>query len=318
MVAMVNQKQIACVTGASGMIGSRIVEKLLVLGYHVRVLTRRPYSHPDVEVFCAGLSDLAILDAFVSNANLIFHCAAELRDESIMQSVNVQGAKQISQLVARHGIQYFCHLSSAGVIGKTNSKWVDELTPCDPQNPYERTKYEAEGFVSRAIHGCSTVILRPTNVIDETHLGELRLPVSGTLKSKLIAFFKGAECAHIVHAEDVADAAIFFITRPSLTPRTFFVSIDNDPLNTVANLWPLWNLEVSGRNSGTFKPLFHLPMLIPFLIRSVFGRSGNLGDVRYSSDKLKAEGFVYKFDVRSAVRRILLDRTRLVNNGSVS
>ena len=39
-----NEKRlIACVTGANGLIGNEIVEKLLRHGYEVRVITRSPY-----------------------------------------------------------------------------------------------------------------------------------------------------------------------------------------------------------------------------------------------------------------------------------
>ena len=75
---MNKEKQIACVTGASGMVGSKIVQRLLAQGYIVRSLSRRKYSDdPDVELFLGGLEDQKVLDAFLRNAELLFHCAAE-------------------------------------------------------------------------------------------------------------------------------------------------------------------------------------------------------------------------------------------------
>ena len=301
----------ACVTGASGMIGRRIVRKLLKRGCAVRVLTRGEYANPGVEVFKAGLSDEAELERFISGANVVFHCAAELRDESRMRDVNVLGTRRIVQLVERHGVGYFCQMSSAGVIGCTTQDWIDESAPCNPQNTYEATKLEAERIAERRVAGCTTVILRPTNVVDESHLGELQLPVSGTLRSRLKAFVKGSECAHIVHAEDVAEAAVHFLHRPAGDPRVFFVSLDHDPLNTVANLWRL-HRALSGGQSGRELGLFpHLPAAVPHLLRRLASGRGNRGSVRYASDRLLSEGFRYSLGVADAVQRILQDRARL-------
>lgn len=295
-------RKIACVTGASGMLGSRIVYKLLALGIHVRVLTRHPYNVNDsnIEVFYGGLSDVYLLDEFIKGADFVFHCAAELRDESKMYEVNVVGTKLVVECVARHKVKYFCYISSAGVVGQTSEKWVDESTLCNPQNIYEKTKCEAEKFALMPISGCSTVVLRPTNVISKSRAGALRFITTHSLKNWLDVFVKGGECAHIVHVDDVVRAAVFFIKRSLPVPKVFFVSIDSDPLNTVAHIYSLYRTDgISG-----VKFALHLPMLIPFLIRRLSGKPSNYGDIRYSSVKLSAEGFVYEFDVTKAVRDV--------------
>lgn len=297
----------ACVTGASGMIGRRIVHKLLARGFHVRVLTRRNCVERGVQVFKAGLSDEGQVDRFIAGADMVFHCAAELRDVSKMREVNVSGTECVVKLVKRHRIGYFCHLSSAGVVGRTSREWVDESTPCMPQNAYERTKLEAETIARAPIDGCSTVILRPTNVVDEDHLGELSLPANESFISRIKAFVKGGECAHIVHAEDVAEAAIYFSSRPSREPRIFFVSLDDDPLNTVANLWSLYRAQVTGLHQNVIKPFPHLPLAVPYFLRTMMRQAGNRGNVRYSSTRLVSEGFRFRFGVSEAVKQIIFD-----------
>ncbi len=291
------------------MIGNLIVKNLLAGGYTVRILTRREYLNPRVQVFRGDLSDLFKLDAFISGAEMVFHCAAELRDISKMQEVNVLGTKNIVTLVGQHHVRYFCHLSSAGVVGKTSEPWVDESTPCQPQDDYEISKLEAEEYARLPIAGCSTVILRPTNVVDENHLGELSLPATGSIKSRLNAFIKGGECAHIVHAEDVAKAAIYFADRPpSQNPGLFFVSLDDDPMNTVAHLWSLYTAMRIGQEKETATPLPHLPSMIPHILRRIARGTGNYGNVRYSSKRLISEGFRFSLGVSDAVAKIILER----------
>lgn len=302
------QPQTACVTGATGMIGRRIVKRLQTLGYKIRVLTRRSYTDDGVHVFNASFANEAKLDEFICGADFVFNCAAELSDESKMHAVNVLGTAKLTELVAKHHIKYYCHLSSAGVVGRTSQEIVDEDTPCQPQNLYETTKLEAEKFASCRIENCNTIILRPTNVVDHEHLGELSLPFDGSFKSRLKAFIKGGECAHIVHADDVADAALFFLNRPpSHTPRLFFVSLDEDPLNTVANLWSLYSEMKLGRKYGTTAPLPHIPVIATYVLRLLAGRPGNSGKVRYSSKRLTSEGFRYTYGVQKAVERIFLE-----------
>ena len=299
-------RKMACVTGATGMIGNLIVKNLLARGYTVRVLTRRQYINPSVQVFRAGLSDLLELEAFIGGADMVFHCAAELTDISKMQEVNVIGTKNIVTLVRQDHVRYFCHLSSAGVVGKTSEPWVDESTQCQPQNNYEISKLEAEECARFPIAGCRTVILRPTNVVDENHLGELSLPATGSFTSRLKAFIKGGECAHIVHAEDVAKAAIYFADRPpSRNPGVFFVSLDDDPKNTVAHLWSLYTAMRIGQAKETTTPLPHLPLMIPHILRRIARRAGNCGNVRYSSKRLMSEGFRFSLGVYDAVAEIV-------------
>lgn len=307
---------IACVTGATGMIGRRIVAKLLTLGCRVRILTRRHYVNQQVRVFKASLADEVELNEFMRGADFVFHCAAELTDESKMREVNAHGTALITALVDKYHIKHYCYLSSAGVVGRTTQEFVDEDTPCRPQNLYEETKLEAEKFAEHRIEGCNTIILRPTNVVDCEHLGELSLPVDGSIKSRLKTFVKGGECAHIVHADDVAAAAVFFLSRPPvLHPRIFFVSLDGDSLNTVSGLWSLYKEMESGRQRAAAIRLPHLPVIVPYVLRLLAGRPGNSGNIKYSSNRLTSEGFRYSFGVQKVVEEIFMERNS-GNNGN--
>jgi nucleoside-diphosphate-sugar epimerase len=314
---MLDGKPVACVTGATGMIGNLIVRKLLARGFMVRALTRRDYFVPDVRTFKGDLSDTPGLEAFVKGADLVFHCAAELRDTSKMHVVNVIGTRNIALLVREHGIRYFCHMSSVGVVGSSQEAWVDEDTPCNPQNEYERTKLEAEAFPRTPIPGCHAVVLRPTNVVDETHLGDLRLPHSGSIGSKLKALLKGGEWSHIVHAEDVAAAAVYFAEQPQFPiPRVFNVSIDEDPLNTVAHLWTLYHAFRAGRCDGPIVPLPHFPASVPRTLRRMWRNTEGPGNSRYSSRRIRSESFQFSLGVRETVEKILRDRGLFRNAGA--
>lgn len=207
-------------------------------------------------------------------------------------------------------VKYFCYLSSAGVVGKCNGNWVDENTPCNPQNAYEKSKYAAEQIVAESILNCSTVILRPTNVVDDTHAGAIEYPLHSSLMDRLKVFVKGSECAHIVHAEDVADSALYFINTTFEKPAHFFVSCDHERFNTFGGLWSLYKAIQRGRSVEGVSQMMHLPLIIPHVLRRLLRGSGNSGNVRYSSEKLLSTGFRYRLGVEGAVRRVAASQCR--------
>jgi nucleoside-diphosphate-sugar epimerase len=302
-----------CVTGASGMIGLHICRKLLDMGYSTKVLTRSShFSDQRAEVFTGDLCDYNSISRFIENAEMLFHCAAELNDDSKMWEVNVKGTEMLLKAASQVSVKYFCYLSSAGVVGKCNRTWVDEDTPCNPQDMYEKSKYVAEKIVAEGIPRCSTVILRPTNVIDDYRAGAIEYSIRSSLIDRIKVFVKGSECAHIVHAEDVADAAIYFINSRFEKPELFIVSCDHERFNTFGGLWSLYKAIERGQPVEEIEPMIHLPIIVPYLLRSLWRGTGNLGNVRYSSEKLLSTGFCYSHGIEGAIRRIAETQSHLI------
>jgi nucleoside-diphosphate-sugar epimerase len=282
------------------------VQLLLQRKYKVRALSRRgDLFNTDVEIFQGDINDEKLLKQFLRGCTLLFHCAAELSDTTKMWDVNVSGTKQLLRLASESGLEYLCHMSSAGVVGRTSSQNVQENTTCNPETIYERSKWAAEQIVQQGLRGGRVVILRPTNVISDEAPGALHLPMRSSWSDRLKVFLKGGECAHIVHAMDVADAAVYLIAQSSDGPSCFFVSCDQERLNTYAGLWSLYKAIERGKSVEGIEPMLHLPIIIPYLLRKLWRGKGNLGAVRYSSEKLISTGFCYRLGVEGAVRRLV-------------
>jgi len=296
-------KSIACVTGGSGLVGRRIVRQLQREGYIVRILTRK-IGDPSTGHFHGDINNETEMKLFLSGAKLVFHCAAEINDPSIMWKVNVQGTQRLWDLLRETGVEFFCYVSSAGVIGRTREKNVDENTPCHPETVYEQSKWAAEQIVRRGIPGRRVAILRPTNVVDEQQPGALALPIRRDWPARLKTFLKGGECAHIVHSEDVAAAAMHLISRSLEEPTCFFVSCDHEALNTYAGLWSLYKAIAGHQPTEGIHPAPHLPLFIPYLLRKIVRGTGNHGDVRYSSGRLLSTGFRFPLGLEGAIRSI--------------
>jgi len=297
---------IAAITGASGMVGSKIMQKLLIEGYEVRVLTRNKLFRDDnVQVYYGDLENKDVLRLFLKNVSFLFHCAAELKDETRMWEVNVLGTERLLKFAGESGVRYFCHLSSVGVVGKTDFAWVNEETPCNPQNTYEKTKWEAEKLVAGGIDGCRVIILRPTNVIDEKQPGALALVMYRSFLNRVRIFIKGGECAHIIHADDVASAALHFISSSFDNPQCFIVSTDHEPLNTYGELWNLREALSKGSQQESIDPVLHLPIIVPHLLRLLVRGKSNRGDVRYSSANLMSTGFIFPLGIKRALQQVI-------------
>lgn len=286
--------------------GSAICNQLISLGYRVRVLSRqKQLVIKDVEIFNGDIINEKDVEVFLQNAQLCFHCAAELKDKSRMWEVNVRGAENILKYSQKFGINYFCYISSVGVIGKTSFKLVDELTPCNPQNTYEKTKWLAEQAVARGIRGCKVIILRPTMIINEMELKNLIFHKRRSFIDFLKVFVKGGECMHIVHPIDVAAAAVYFIPYPLEAPQCYIVSCDYEPFNTLAEIWGVRDIIGKKKTIKDLKPSLHLALFVPHFLRKIIGRKCNMGDVRYSSRKLMREGFTFKFSMSNMISQIL-------------
>ncbi len=296
------------------MVGRKITQKLLQAGYEVKILTRnRQFRDDQVRIYHGDIEDTDVIKSFLKDVTYLFHCAAELNDENKMQAVNVSATECILDIVRQSNVSYLCYLSSAGVIGLTDCRFVDEGNACNPQNAYEKSKWAAEELVARGIKNCSTVILRPIDVIDEQRPGALALPIRSSWRDRLVVFLKGNECAHIVHTEDVADVAIYFINSHFEKPACFFVSCDHERLNTFGGLWSLYKAIQQGRSVEEIKPIICLPIMIPYLLRRLWRGSGNYGNVRYSSDKLLSTGFRYRLGVEGAVRSITASQGKAIS-----
>jgi len=153
----------------------------------------------------------------------------------------------------------------------------------------------------RANLNMKVCVLRPANVFDGKKPGLAGLALSQSLKNKLSLFLKGNEGAHLVHAKDVAAAAIFFMDKKLRKPETFFVSYDDDKRNTVLGIYKLC-CAINNVNKG--RRFLSLPNNVPHMIRKFFRGRSLHGRVRFSEEKLKSFGFVFPLGLEDAVRDV--------------
>ena len=142
---------IVSITGGDGFIGKHLVERNLQQGDQVRLLSRRPSLTQDgVKYFVGDLSnpDEDFTD-FVDGTDILFHCAGEINDESLMHSLHVGGTQRLLS-ASRGRVGRWVQLSSVGAYGVCRNEVVTEESPERPFRVYEQTKTEADKIVKKS------------------------------------------------------------------------------------------------------------------------------------------------------------------------
>ncbi len=162
------------VTGASGHVGSCLVNELKKQGAEIKALVHNNGTiHEGVEVVKGSLLEPDSLFKLCDGTDVVFHLAAQIAIENtsstLVYQTNVTGTKNILAAAIHSGVKNFIHFSSihSFQIG-TPGQLLDENRPMvvSDRTIYEFTKAEGEREVHKAtVNGLNAVILNPTAVI---------------------------------------------------------------------------------------------------------------------------------------------------------
>ena len=102
---------------------------------------------------------------FVEGADVLYHCAGEIRDATRMEATHVEGTRRLIEAAAGK-VGRWIQLSSVGAYGRYSEGIVTEETEPNPRGVYETTKVKSDSLVEAAGAGgaFSHAILRPSNV----------------------------------------------------------------------------------------------------------------------------------------------------------
>ncbi len=248
------------ITGASGYVGSLLVETHAKRGDSVRALTRSttPAVAGDVRVFHADITRArAIPRAFYEGADVLYHCAAEIEDETLMQAVNVDGTRNLLA-AARGSVGHWVQVSSVAVYGDRCSGEIIEETAVAPADIYASTRSEADAAVVEASTAAfSYSILRPSAVVGP-RMRNRSIHAWLSAIDRGLFFFIGEPGAKVnyVHEDNVVDALVLCATRAEAKGRTYNLSQDLDVEATVAAL---------ARAIGRATPRARLPRALAWL-----------------------------------------------------
>ncbi|MGH7677303.1 MAG: NAD-dependent epimerase/dehydratase family protein [Gemmatimonadaceae bacterium] len=158
---------VALVTGATGLVGSHIVDQLIANGWSVRALARSPEAArdelpPSVEIRQGDVLDERSFERAARGCHVVFHAAANVLARGGWEAyriTNVDGTRNAISAASSAGARLL-HVSSVAVYGPSArydmakaGKRTDESVQLPPLNErafYARSKRESEELVLRA------------------------------------------------------------------------------------------------------------------------------------------------------------------------
>ncbi|MGW7451631.1 NAD-dependent epimerase/dehydratase family protein [Streptomyces sp. NPDC054787] len=227
------------VTGASGFIGGRLVERLaLTTGAAIRPVVRgfgraarlSVLPQDRIEFRCGDLLDVESLAEAFAGCDTVVHCAfGSDGDESARWATTVEGTANVLAAARRAGVRRVVHLSTIDVYDATGASELTEESPARPADPadreYEQQKLAAERTVLAAGDGAlETVVLQP-GVVYGPWAGQWTtaqlLREAGDFAE--LPTGEGGGACNAVYVDDVVEAALRAIVAQGVAGRRFLV-----------------------------------------------------------------------------------------------
>ncbi|MFZ4739782.1 MAG: NAD-dependent epimerase/dehydratase family protein [Bacteroidales bacterium] len=170
-------KQI-CIIGASGFVGSRLIEQLGKDNCH-NIDKNPSANYPEITTI-QNICTEGLMEAIPSSTETIVLLAAEHRDDvsptSLYYDVNVQGTRNVLDVMDKKGIKNIIFTSSVAVYGLDKVE-PNEKSPVDPFNHYGKSKWQAEEVLrewyQKDEENRSLTIIRPTVIFGENNRGNV-------------------------------------------------------------------------------------------------------------------------------------------------
>jgi dihydroflavonol-4-reductase len=226
------------VTGASGFIGSNLVQELLARGHRVKAFVRPGSDDHALLGQNAGrvtgdLSNRSQLEREMAGCDWCFHLAASyhlwMRNYAPMYAVNVEGTRNVLEAAGRAGCTKIVYTSTVGCVGLPagNNGSVIPATEAEtiPEsqltNHYKRSKFQAEALAMELFRkrGLPIIIVNPSAPIGP---GDAKPTPTGQI---IVDFLNRRLPAYLdtglnwVHVRDVAIGHILAAERGTIGQR---------------------------------------------------------------------------------------------------
>jgi len=210
----------AFVTGASGFIGTHLVENLHQNNWQVSIFLHRQRMSEENKygIFRGNVLDLECLREALQGTDVLFHLAAALGSSLIGEKeffrINVEGTDTVLRAAREAGVKRIIHFSSAGVLGsiKENKPAGEDSIPA-PISVYDKTKLEGERIALRyAQEGMDIVVVRPGWVYGPGDRRTFKL-INAIAKKRFLLVTKGTARQTPVFIEDLINGVLICVSE---------------------------------------------------------------------------------------------------------
>ena len=210
------------VTGANGLLGRALVNRLIEEQQLVRIFVRRlpPLDillNPRIEVVLGDLGDPEAVAHAMEGSTAVFHIGAAMRGGWAMhEAATIIGTRNVVDACLAHNVTKMIYVSSLSVIdwaGSRTNQPVTESARLEPapqqRGYYTQAKLEAEQIVRAAAQekGLPVIILRPGQIWTES--SPLISAAVGIRAGKsLVVVGDDSNLLPLVHVDDVVEALV--------------------------------------------------------------------------------------------------------------
>ncbi|MDA7020435.1 MULTISPECIES: SDR family oxidoreductase [Pseudomonas] len=270
------------VTGASGFLGSALVDRLASReGAAVLAMLRseHAFSSPNVEPLYADLDNLSSRALSLAGVDAIVHCAARVHvmDDgssdplTAYRKINVQATLELANQAVLAGVKRFIFISSIKVNGEATAPGKP-YTPDDlpaPLDPYGVSKMEAEEQLKllAAASNLDVVIIRPVLVYGPGVKANFHSMMRWLNKGLPLPLGGVRNQRSLVALDNLVDLIVTCLNHPAAVNQTFLVS-DGEDMSTT-QLLKRMGIALSRRAR-----LVPVPAAVLLTCASVLGRRG--------------------------------------------
>lgn len=271
-----NAKMKCMVTGGTGLIGNKLIEKLCSEGCVIHALCRSTsdtssLTHPNIKIFIGDILDKTSIEKAMFGCEAVYHLAAYARnwakDPNIYYEYNTQSLINILDISLKYNLKRVLFTSSSIVLGNSNGKPNDEtnLRSIPPLTVYEDSKLKAEKVIEQYLNlGMDIIRVYPTRPFGPGLLVEsnaLCYIIDLYLKGKWrVILGDGNATGNYVFLDDVVSGMTNAMKLGRKGER-YILGGDNLSLNKFFSLLK----EISGRKYR----MFHIPEKVALIISKI-------------------------------------------------
>ena len=287
----------AFMTGATGFLGGRVVERLRGRGDEVVCLVRSPdkagaLRELGCELVEGDLTSTDVMREAMTGCDGAFHLAADYRvgvHDSVldkMRDTNVAGTERVLDAAQAAGVPKVVYVSTMAAFGNTRGQVVDETYEHPGQgftSKYERTKWEAHhAALEKARAGVPVVIVQPGSIYgkgDPSATGTIWTQAA-TGKLPAVSFSKMG--LTMVHVDDVVDGILLAFEKGKVG-ESYALGGETTTMRGA--------VEAAATAAGRKPPRMNLPpamikSMVPFqkVVTKAMGLPPNMRELISSSD----------------------------------
>ena len=242
------------ITGGAGYVGSKLVPKLLALGYEVTVLDLMIYGesvlddHNKLKKVKGDIRDKSLLEKLIPGHNILIHLACISNDPSyelnpaLGKSINYDAFEPLVKISSDNNVNRFIYASSSSVYGIKKEKNVTEDMKLEPLTDYSKFKGECEKILNNyKSENFATTTIRPSTVCGYAKRQRLDLVVNiltnHAFHNREIKVFGGDQLRPNVHIDDMVDSYVAVLDAPTkkINGQIFNVGFKNQSVNEIAD-----------------------------------------------------------------------------------